>query len=567
MALDGIFLHTLTKELKSAEGMHIDKIHQPSNDELVLLLRGKGENKRLLISANSSSSRVHFTATRIENPSQPPMFCMLLRKYLSSAKIIEISQIGFERVLSIKTSATNEMGDIIYPELIIELIGASSNIILVNDGVIIDALRRSNIENNSRIIHPGAVYALPPKPDKLNLLQCSVQEIIDRIEQYKNEKLDKAILLSVEGVSPLISREIARDDIFVNSLTGYHKNMLIEELKKFKGEVLSGGKPIMLKRKDKTAFDFSCIEIYQYKNIAEIITFDTYSQLLDEFYTERDNRNRIAKQSGDVLKLLTVLSSRAAKRMEGRKKDLKKCENREQLRIFGELLKANLFAIKQGQNFAEVQNYYDENLSLIRIPMNPALSPSQNAAKYFKDYKKSYTAEQHLKKLIESDKQEKEYLDTVLDALSRATTLTDIAAIRNELAAEGYIKRSENVKKKETKQGFGEEISPSGYRVLYGKNNRMNEEITLKTAAKNDMWFHIKNMPGSHVVVICGGKNLSEADMDFAAAVAAKNSSGCNLTTAAVDYTAVKNVKKPAGSKTGMVTYSEYKTHFVRING
>ena len=567
MAFDGIFLHTLTKELKSAEGMHIDKIYQPSSDELVLLLRSKGETRRLFISANPSSARVHFTATRLENPSQPPMFCMLLRKYLSSAKITEIKQFGFERVLSIKTSATNEMGDIITPELIIELIGASANIILVNGGVIIDALRRSNIENGSRIIHPGAVYELPEKPNKLNLLESSDAEILSRIEQYKNERLDKAILLSVEGVSPLISREIAGGDISVNELTGYHRNMLTQRLKNIREVILSGGKPTMLKAEREAAFEFSFTEIYQYSNSAENISFNSYSELLDEFYTERDTKRRISKQSADVLKLLTVLSSRAAKRMAQRKDDLKNTENREQLRVFGELLKANLFAIKSGQSYAEVQNYYDEELKLIRIPINPALSPSQNAAKYFKDYKKSHTAEQTLQKLIAADKCEIEYLDTVLDALSRAETLADIASIRDELAQEGYIKRPATVKKKETKQSFGETISPSGYRVLYGKNNRMNEELTLKTAAKNDMWFHIKNMPGSHVVVMCAGKELSQADMDFAAEIAAKNSSGRHLTTAPVDYTAVKNVKKIAAGKTGMVTYTGFKTHFVRING
>lgn len=564
MALDGVFLHKLTKEIKTVEGMHIDKIHQPSNDELVLLLRRPGKTVRLLISANPATARVHFTESRPENPAEPPLFCMLLRKHLSSARILSVEQTGLERVLTIKTVATNEMGDTVYPELIIELIGASSNIVLVLNGKIIDALHRSNIENSTRIIHAGAVYCYPPRPNKLNILECGAKVLYNRVLENVNEKLDKALLLSAEGFSPLICREAAGADITVSELTAYHKNMLLEKLKKIENEILSGGAPTLLKKRDGTAFDFSFTNIGQYGKDVTNETLESYSALLEEFYTSRAAFQRVAKQSQDILKLLTIMSARAEKRMNMRLIDLKKCENREQLRVFGELIKANLFALENGQRFAEVQNYYDENLGVIRIPMNPALTPSQNAAKYFKDYKKSYTAEQTLKKLIEADKQEIEYLDSVLDALSRAETLSEMAAIREELANEGYIKRPANIKKSPPKQNFGEAISPSGYRVLYGKNNRMNEELTLKVAAKNDMWFHIKNMPGAHVVVLCGGKELTASDMDFAAAVAAKNSKGAALTTAPVDYTLIKNVKKMPGGKTGMVTYTAYKTYFVK---
>ncbi len=564
MALDGIFLHKLTNELKSVEGMHIDKIYQPSSDELVLLLRCPGKSVRLLISANSAAARIHFTESRPENPAQPPMFCMLLRKHLSSAKIVSVEQIGLERVLTIKTVATNEMGDRVYPELVVELIGAASNIILVMDGKIIDALYRSNIESSARIIHAGAIYSYPPRQAKLNILECGAEELQKRVLEHKHEKLDKALLLSAEGFSPLVCREIANGDIAVQDMTGYHKNILLERLKKIEQEIVSGGQPTIIRKEDGTAFEFSFTAISQYGDTAKNEKRESYSSLLEEFYTARATKQRTAKQSQDILKLLTVLSSRAEKRMAQRMLDLQKCENREQLRIFGELIKANLFALKHGQTFAEVQNYYDDNLATIRIPLNPALTPGQNAAKYFKDYKKSHVREQTLKGLIESDKQEIEYFDTVLEALSRAEGLSDIAAIRDELVIEGYIKDTA-ARKKEPKQSFGEAISPSGYRVLYGKNNRMNEALTIKTAAKNDMWFHIKNMPGSHVVVLCSGGALTKEDVDFAATLAAKNSKAALLTTAAVDYTPIKNVKKISGGKTGMVTYTNFKTYFVRI--
>ena len=562
MALDGLFLHKVTNELKTAEGMHIDKIYQPSNDELVLLLRRPGDAKRLLISAAAANSRIHFTESRPENPATPPMFCMLLRKYLSSSKIISIEQKGLERVVVIKTSSVNEMGDIIYPELIVELMSAASNIILVLDNKIIDALHRSNIEKSERIIHPGAVY-MPPKSQKLNLLENSAQEIFALSQSLGVEKMDKALLLSAEGFSPLICREIA-GDISVNEITGYHKNIIIQKLCQLKETLVSGGMPVILKDEKGNAVDFSFMPIKQYGSLYVAEEMAEYSALLEEFYTSRATKQRISKQSQDILKLITVLSGRAAKRRQMRLSDLEKCAEREQLRIFGELLKANLYAVKQGQTFVEVQNYYDENLATVRIPLNPALTPSQNAAKYFKDYKKSHTAEQTLIKLIEQDKQEIEYLDTVLDELSRAETLSDISAIRDELVAEGYIKRLSSAKKVLQKVTFGEAVSPSGYKVLYGKNNRMNEELTLRTANKNDMWFHIKDMAGSHVVVLCGGKELSEEDMEFAATLAAKNSKGANLGTAAVDYTRIKNVRKISGGKTGMVTYSDFKTYFVR---
>lgn len=562
MALDGLFLHKLTGELKTAEGMHIDKIYQPSNDELVLLLRRPGETKRLLISAAAANARIHFTESRPENPATPPMFCMLMRKYLSSSKLISIEQKGLERVVVIKTSGVNEMGDIIYPELVVELMGAASNIILVLDNKIIDALHRSNIEKSERIIHPGAIYALP-ESNKINILESSAEEIFDIAVNSGVEKLEKALLLSSEGFSPLVCREIA-GDLAVNEITGYHKNIIIQKLRSLKQTLISGGTPIILKDGENNAVDFSFMPINQYGKLYSHNEMHEYSALLEEFYTSRATKQRVTKQSQDILKLLTVLSARAAKRKQMRLIDLEKCADREQLRIFGELLKANLYAAKTGQTFVDVQNYYDENLSTVRIPLNPALTPSQNAAKYFKDYKKSYTAEQTLVKLIEQDKQEIEYFDAVLDALSRAETLTDISAIRDELAAEGYIKRAPSLKRTPQKISFGEAVSPSGYKVLYGKNNRMNEELTLKTANKNDMWFHIKDMAGSHVVVLCGGKELSEEDMDFAATLAAQNSKGAKLGTAPVDYTRIKNVRKIPGGKTGMVTYTDFKTYFVR---
>ncbi len=567
MALDGLFLHKLTEELKSAEGMHIEKIHQPTNDELVLLLRRAGENRRLLISAAAQSPRILFTTEKYENPMQPPTLCMLFRKHLSSAKITEISQIGLERVLVIKTVATNEMGDTVYPEIVVELMGANSNIILTIGGKIIDAVHRSGIENAARIIHPGAIYSFPPRPDKINLLEKTVKELSALIYTHTELPLEKAMILSAEGFSPLICREVADDigDIKVSQMTGYHKNMCEKRLQKIRDDLLINGAPTVLVDKDGNNTDFTFTEITQYGNNVACKVIDSYSRLLEEFYHEKAARQRIAKQSGDILKTLSVLSARAQKRLSVRQIDLKNTENRENLRIYGELIKANIYLISQGQTFAEVPNFYDEELKNIRIPLNPALSPAANAAKYFKDYKKSYTAEQTLIRLIEQDKAEIEYFDTVLDALSRAENSAEIAEIRDELAAGGYIKRPVGIKRQAAKQTFGEEVSPSGLRVLYGKNNRMNDLLTVKTASKNDLWFHAKGVAGSHVVILCGQNTPTDKDIEFAAKIAAEHSSAVSQVTVPVDYTAVRFVKKPSGAKPGMVIYTEQKTVFIRL--
>ncbi len=566
MALDGLFLHKLTEELKSTEGMMIEKIHQPTTDELVLSLRRPGENRRLLISA-SSTPRILFTEEKYENPMQPPVLCMLFRKHLTSAKITDVTQIGLERVMVIKTIAKNEMGDTVYPEIIVELISTRPNIILVIGGKIIDAVHRSSIENSSRIIHPGAIYSYPDRPSRINLLESSITDLLAETFRLSDLPIEKALIQSAEGFSPLICREAAggMENMKVSELTGYHKNILEKRLDKIRNDLVSCGAPLILKKPDGTDMDFTFTEISQYGSSVSCKISESYSKVLEEFYSARAARQRINKQSGDILKLISNLSSRAQKRLASRETDLEKTKDREKLRIYGELIKANMHLITAGQSVARVPNFYDEEMREVKIPLNPALSPAANAAKYFKDYKKSHTAEQTLIKLIEQDKREIEYLDTVLDALSRAENAADISDIRDELATGGYVKRPLGFKRQNEKQTFGEAVAPTGLKVLFGKNNRMNDLLTLKTASKNDLWFHTKDAPGSHVVIIADGGAVSNADIEFAAKIAAKNSSAAAAGIVAVDYTKVKNVKKPSGAKPGMVIYTEQKTLFVRL--
>ena len=558
MALDGGFLKKIVEELKSAIDCHIDKIYQPSRDELVFLLRKKGFVKRLLVTVKNGSARIQFTENRYENPDIPPNFCMLLRKYLSSARLIDVTQSGLERVAELIFSATNEMGDTVNLRLVCELIGNQANAILIkNDGTIIDALKHSDVETAERFILPGAIYKYPPSQQKINPLETDIAKFSNEISALDGE-LWKNIINRLDGFSPLVCREIEYKVQKGNAL----EKVLADVLESLKPD--SPALPTVILKPDGTPLEFSYIDIEQYGCDFKRKYYNNFCELLDGFYTERDTAAKITAAAHDIIKLINNLKARTEKKLALRLNELKQCENRETLRIYGELLKANLYNIRSGSNVAIVQNYYDENLAEIKIPLNPALSPSKNAEKYFKDYKKTYTAEQTLTALTEADREELVYFDSVLDSISRSKTLAEISEIRDELADAGYIKRP-NVKnrKKQPTLSFKEEVSSEGYRILIGKNNLQNDMLTTKLASKNDLWFHTKNIPGSHVVVFSEGKEISDETVIKAALLAAKNSKAAASTQVPVDYTFIKNVKKPNGAKPGMVIYTTNKTVFV----
>lgn len=554
MAFDGGFLKKITDELSSACDAHIDKIYQPSKDELVLLLRKKGFSERLLITVKPGSARMHFTENRYENPRTPPNFCMLARKYLSAAKLTEIRQPGLERLAELIFTASNEMGDIVDLRLICEFIGNKANIILVGaDGRIIDSLRHSDPETAERMILPGAVYEYPAKAEKLNPLTAPAAELCECA--LNTEDTVKALLNGIDGFSPLICREAA-----YRAASASLESALAGILSDLKG----AGRPTLVKKPDGSPFEFSYTDITQYGKEYEKQYYESCSALLDAFFSARDNSDRIRRAAGDIIKLVNNLRTRTEKKLALRLEELKATENREELRIYGELIKANLYNIKNGASFAEVQNYYDSELKTIRIPLNPALTPQKNAAKYFKDYKKTYTAQQTLTALTQKDREELEYFDSVSDSISRSSTLAEISEIREELRDAGYIRSAPAKRKKAgTLSAFREYTSAEGYKILVGKNNRQNDIITTSLAAKNDLWFHVKNIPGSHVVVFCGGRDVSDETVLQAARLAAENSKAASSSSVPVDYTPVRFVKKPSGAKPGMVIYTTNKTIFV----
>ncbi len=566
MAFDGGFLHNVCAELQQAVGAHVDKIYQPARDVLVLLLRKKGFARRLVLSAASGTARVHFTEQKYENPETPPMFCMLARKIFSAARLVSVEQKGLERVIELTFAASNEMGDRVSPKIICELFSGGANIILTDqNGKIYDAVRRSDIEKSDRLILSGATYRYPDSQNKINILSADLTDVVNSILSKKNDALSSALLKTAQGVSPLVCRELSYiyygTDISVADITD--TSPLLCALNKLKSSILSGEYYIAY-RADNTPADFCYMPITQYGSLYTLKKLDSPSSLLDAFYFERENAARISRASSDITKLIANLLSRANRRMAVRQKELDQNRDRQDLRIKGELIKANLYAISTGSTVVTVQNYYDQNLSLIDIPLDPSLSPQQNAARYFKDYKKSCGAVASLSELIQKDKLEIDYLDSVSESLTRCKTLADIAEIRDELQQGGYIKaQSKPTRQKNKIPQITEYKSPEGYRILVGKNNIQNDYITCTLASKGDMWFHTKNIHGSHVVVLCGGQPISDQTIVFAATLAAKNSKAALSGQVPVDYTPVKYVKKPAGAKAGMVIYTTNKTVFV----
>ena len=566
MPFDGYFLHSLSAELRCAIDSHIYKIYQPSREELVLSLRKSGFNKKLFITVKGGMSRIHFTNNAPENPDSPPMFCMLLRKHLQNGKLTEIKTDGFERVLSLCFISSNEMGDKVKITLVLELMGNMANIILLDsEGRIIDAVKRTGIENTDRIIAPGAMYIPPKRQKKINILTDDIAPFTKRLKE-EGGNLSKALVTGLDGMSPLVAREVLyKAGLDETSILSDTDAKAIETaLNDLKERVKSGGEPYILTDNDGNYKDFSFICIGQYGDYYKIKQLDSFSNLLDEFYLERQKAAMQKRAGGDLEKLVKNLIIRTNKRLLTRKKEQSLAADRDSLLLYGELLKANIHLVKPGAKSVTVKNYFSPRQEEIIIPLDEGLNPQNNALKYFKDYKKSKNAEAALKELIEDDEREKAYLESVAFSVTRAETLKEIAEIREELTAAGYIKaQKKNKRAQNTKMNIETLYSKEGYKILVGKNNLQNDYITNTLASKGDTWFHVKGIPGSHVVVFNNGKEVSDATIKFAATLAAANSKAGSSSNVPVDYTAIKNVKKPQKQKAGMVIYTTNKTIYV----
>ena len=549
MALDGIFLYHLKNEVAQfAVGARIEKIHQPSKEELLLSLRSREGAKKLVLSCRADSAGIYFTSFSPENPPKPPMLCMLLRKHLTGAKILAVEQDGLERIVKLRLQAVNELGDLVYFSLVAEIMGRYSNIILVDqNGIIVDALRRVDEgRSHIRTVLPGESYKAPPAQDKHNLLTEDIETV--RTALFNSGKAPAhAFQDTVMGVSPIVCRE-------------YENGVPLEKIQEY---ALNPSPVVVITEKP---LDFCFMPITQYGDLAQIKPFDSFCETLDYFYRERVTADRIRQRSGELFKTISNLQERALRKAINRQNELKECKDKDKYKTYGDLITAHQYALVKGSSVYEVQNFYDNN-TVIKIPADPALTPVQNAQKYYKEYRKKQTAQSVLTGFINDALAEAEYLDSVSDALSRASTDAEITAIKTELADAGYLKQQN----KRGKKGQNS-LSPlhfessEGYQIFVGRNNMMNDRLTLKTAADSDMWFHVKDTAGSHVIVKNDGRGFSDTVIREAALLAAHNSKARSSSNVAVDYTAVKNVKKPNGAQPGMVIYENYKTEYVTPN-
>lgn len=571
MAVDGIYLHYIKHEIESeALGARVNQIYQPNRDELIFTLRFPGGTKKLLLSARANSPRVNFCESTPENPAAPPMFCMLLRKRLGGGKLTGIRQQGLDRILFFDFECVNELGDNVNLTVACEVMGMYSNVIVINrdTGIIIDSLKRADLTVSSRRpVLPNIPYELPQPQDKLNLLKAGADEIARRIVSFEAElPLSKAILASVQGVSPIVCRELEFrvGEGTTNRIEGEIYQRLISELERLKDSVeRCEGEPCIVYREDGRPMDIAFMPIEQYGGFYKTENPGGFNKAVDAFYDERDRRERMRIKSHSLTKLLTNLRDRAGRKLIKQQAELKQCADREGLRVRGDLLQANLYRIERGAEFAEVENYYDPEGKTLRIALNPALSPAANAQRYYKEYQKAKTAESVLRVQIEKGAEEISYLDSVLDSVERAESERELSQIREELTEQGYLRAPKGKRHKQTALPPMRFTSSDGFAIYVGRNNRQNDILTMKTAAKNDLWLHTKDIHGSHVIISCEGKEPSDVAILEAARLAAYHSKARHSTGVPVDYTLVRYVSKPNGAKPGMVIYVNNKTVYV----
>lgn len=572
MPLDSICIKALSTELSVLVGSKIDKAQQPERDIIILSLYGAGQNSRLLLSSGVGTARVHLSTESYENPKQPPMFCMLLRKHLIGARITGIFQPEYERMLVFEINCLDEFGDEVQKKLIVEMMGRNSNIILVGpEGHIIDCLRRVDSDmSSSRQLLPGLLYRNPPKPNKPEFMQITDGELSKLWEDESGEVgTDKWLLNNFFGISPLICRELsyrAVGDVSkpVSLLSDTEKKRFLLELLNLRKMAESGDfHPTML-IKDSEPFDFSFMSIKQYENSILNRRFESFSLLLEAYFSRREKKEQVKRKSQTLLKKVRSAHERTLRKLSARREEFLRTEDREQLRKRGELITANLYKIEKGDSILETEDYFEEGYPSILVQLDPLKTPQQNAAAYFRKYNKAKTAAKHLTQLIETGEKEEAYLSSVLDEISRAENEQDIMEIRRELSAAGYLKQGKSNKKEKLKESEPLRfLSSSGLEISVGRNNLQNDKLTTKISRRSDIWLHVQKHHGSHVVISCDGFDCDERSIFEAATLAAYYSQARSGGKIAVDYTQIRFVKKLSGSLPGAVTYSDYKTIIV----
>ena len=569
MPFDGIVTKCIVNELNQLlSGGRIDKVFQPESDEIVMLVRSKGENYRLVASANANYPRLHITSLQKENPQTPPVFCMLMRKHVAGGKLLDISFHDYERVISINVESVNELGDLSVKKLVVEIMGKHSNIILLNsEGKIIDAVKHIDNDISSvREVMPARQYILPPAQNKQLPENISPSDLLNSNETDAKH-IEGLMLNTIKGFSPYTCRDIC------SSAGVSPKTPLPELLNTDRVNIISALGSYLSKIKN-NAFE-PCI-IYEDKNFLRPVDFycfkpsqaqfvqqyDLLSAALDDFYSRRDTSERLGQKKGDVVKALKNAIDRSEKKVSIFTDKLRDVADRENLKLFGELITANIYCIPAGAESVRLLNYYSENEEYMDIPLNEYRSAQDNAQKYFKQYSKAKSTHLNVTQQLNETLSELQYLESVKTMLDNCSSKQEIDEIRQELIDQGYIRSSvRNSKKKQDKPSSPLEfVSKDGFQILVGKNNKQNDLLTLKTASAYDIWLHTRNIPGSHVIIRTERQTVPDSTLLEAATLAAYHSSAKMSYNVPVDYTIVKNVKKPSGAKPGMVIYENYKT-------
>ncbi len=568
MSLDALFLKCLLPELQSSlTEAKIEKINMPARGTVVMTVKGE-RRQNLLIGGSSGAPRIHFTEAEPERPQEPPMFCMLLRKHLVGARILDISQPATDRVLTVRLAAPGMFGEGEERGLAVELMGRTANLILTDkEGIITDCLYRVGSAEEKRALIPGMRYALPPMQEKLDLLKMTDGEIATAVGGFDGgRELDRCVLAAFLGVSPLIARELCErsygDTSPAVSLCRERDGLsaICRELSWLRDTVNNGlSAPYLIRGRDGEPMDFAYIPVTQYGSDCEAVKFDSFSKLLDDFYTGRDAAERRRQRARELTKTVKTAAERTERRLEAQRRELADTENRDWLRQCGDIITANLYSMKKGQRELTAEDFYLGGER--KIPLDPLKTPQQNAAKYYKDYNRAKSARAHLTERVEAGEGELEYLKSVLEELERAEDERDLGEIRSELTEGGYV-RDMSKGKKPKRQPSQPMLfrSSSGLIIRAGRNNAQNDRLTLKDSAKSDLWLHAGKMPGSHVVIACEGREPDERTVNEAAAIAAYYSQGRSSTRVPIDVTPIREIKKPVGARPGMVIYHTYRT-------
>ena len=566
MAFDAYFLTAVLDEIREkAIGARVEKIHQPSRDTVILLLRCEQGREKLLFAPNPAAPRLHMTTANPENPPEPPMFCMLLRKHLQGARLASITQPPMERAATFRFDCTDEMGYPVQKSLVAELMGRTCNLYLLGpDGHIIDCLRRIGLDETSkRPALPGLLYQEPEKVQKQNPLEWGLENYVNLLTAPGSDVLADRLMDTLGGLSPLVCREaalFAAGDVDAR-VEGLDISTTAEKLLQFFQENLKHPEPWYHAQADGMPKQFAFCPIREYGSCQKA---ESFTGLLDQYYIVRDRKDAMRQKSQSLRKTVSNLCQRIQRKLAIQEKELEATFDRERLRQLGDIVTANIHRIVKGTTTLEAEDFYDEEMKTIQIPISPILSPQQNAAKFYKDYTRMKNAEKELTKQIELGQQELKYLQSVLVELNRAQTEPELEEIRQELSAGGYVRL--DAARKRMKQ---QKLSPmrfestDGYPIYVGRNNRQNDELTFKLARKDDIWLHAQKVHGSHVIISCGGVKPPDDTITQAAQLAAYYSESTGGQNIPVDVTPVKQVKKLSGAKPGMVIYHTYNTVIV----